>query len=221
MLQFMRQHAKFFYVFLFLIIISFIFFYVGPMDEGNSPIIVEVGEKKIYMDEYWKAYENIREYYREIYKDKFDAEIEKTLNLKEIAINRIVTNELLLAASSRLGIAVSDDEIQESIINEPTFQRNGSFRKDIYLRVLEFNRMTPQFFETQRRQDLMTQKVRRLLALASESDVEMPENIGDDNESYDIIKQSIIMNQRERLIRAYISGLRKQITVKIHYELIA
>ena len=45
--------------------------------------MAEVGKYKITTDEYWKTYDKIYRFYREIYKDKFDEETEKKMKLKE------------------------------------------------------------------------------------------------------------------------------------------
>ena len=84
MLKAMRKHAKYFYVLFFIVILSFIFWGVGTVDNtGGVEVVAEVGKYKITTDEYWKTYDRVYRFYREIYKDKFDEEMEKKLKLKE------------------------------------------------------------------------------------------------------------------------------------------
>jgi len=64
MLSFMRKHAKFFYVFFFLIIISFIGFYAGPLDKSTTIPLAEVGKERITLDDYYRTYDRARNLYR-------------------------------------------------------------------------------------------------------------------------------------------------------------
>ncbi len=226
MLQFMRKHAKFFYVSFFMVIISFIFFYVGPIDNQSSAVLIEIGKKKIFIEEYWRIHDNIRNYYRNIYKDKFDPETEKALNLKQLTLDRIVDNELLLVGAKRLGISVSDDELNESIVNDPSFIRDGVFKKEIYLRILQFSRLTPRYFEAKRREELIAQKIRRFIGLSADKDVSLPEglniknNLSEDKKTLESLRLLIINEQKEKFVRAYIETLKQLVPVKIRYELL-
>ncbi|MBF0318947.1 MAG: SurA N-terminal domain-containing protein [Nitrospirae bacterium] len=225
MLKFMHRYAKFFYVFFFLIIISFIFFYVGPIDKSSQLALVEIGDKKIYTEEYWRVYENMKNYYSNTLKEKFDAEMEKKLNLKEAVLEGIIENELLLAEAARLGITVSDEEVNDSITRDPSFLRNGAFRKDIYLRTLELSRLTPRYFELKRREDLTIQKMKRVIELAANTQLNMPQELmaqlkGNEQAMESILK-SAIDEQKAKTVRSYLQGLRKIIPVKARPELIA
>ena len=40
---------------------------------------------------------------------------------------------------------MTDEELEDAIINDPASLRDGRFNKDIYLRILDLNRMTPEF----------------------------------------------------------------------------
>ncbi len=222
MLQFMRKHAKFFYIFFFLVIISFIFFYVGPIDRSSTMPIIEIGDNEIYPDEYWRTYDNLRNYYRDVYQDKFDAEMEKSLNLKDRTLDILLTNELLFLAARILDVTVINEELTDSIVNEPAFIRDGVFRKDVYLRVLKFSRMTPQFYEAKRKKELIIQKVRRLIEhTAIVDDIKLPDELGKDEKALETLRQTLIRGEKERTVRAYIEAMKEIIPVKIHYELIA
>ena len=158
MLNFMRKHAKFFYIFFFLIIISFIFFYVGPVNDHSPKPVAEIGNERITVKEYWRAYDNVRNTYREIYKDKFDSEMEKKLKLKEMVLMQMVDSRILYVAARDMGLHVTDDELREAIAGEPAFQRDGKFNERIYLRTLQLNRMTPKYFETRTKEELLARR---------------------------------------------------------------
>ncbi len=221
MLQFMRKHAKFFYIFFFLVIISFIFFYVGPVDRSSSLPVIVIGDEMIYPEEYWRSYDNLKNFYRSIYQDKFDEEMEKSLNIKDRAISILLTNEILYVTSKKLGIIVTNEELTEDIMNDPSFLREGVFIRDIYLRVLQLNRMTPQIYETRRQKELIIQKVRRLIENTAIIDIELPDDLKKDEKTFEAIRQRLIAEKKEKIVQAYIEAIKKNIPIKIRYELIA
>ncbi|WP_420264757.1 SurA N-terminal domain-containing protein [Candidatus Magnetominusculus dajiuhuensis] len=226
MIKFMHKYAKFFYVFFFLIIISFIFFYVGPIDKSSKQLAVaEVGDKKIYPEEYWRMYENMKNYYSNMLKEKFTPEMEKQLRLKEVVLEGIIENQLLLAEANKLGIRVSDEEINDSITRDPAFIRDGVFRKEIYLRTLDLSRLTPQYFELKKREDLAIQKMRRVIELAADTKSALPKEIAAQFKGNDEAVESIVKSaqeeQKAKAVRSYLQGLRMIIPVKVRPELIA
>ncbi|KWT92833.1 SurA N-terminal domain-containing protein [Candidatus Magnetominusculus xianensis] len=226
MIKFMHKYAKFFYVFFFLIIISFIFFYVGPIDKSLEQLaLVEIGEKKIYPDEYWRMYENMKNYYSNALKEKFTPEMEKELRLKDIVLEGIIDNELLLSEAINLGIKVTDEEVNDAITHDPSFIRDGVFRKEIYLRTLELSRLNPRYFEQKKRDDLTIQKMRRLIELAANTKAEIPKEFAGalkgNEQAMESIMKSIQDEQKAKTLRSYMQGLRKIIPVKVRAELIA
>lgn len=216
MLHFMRKHAKFFYVFFFLVIISFIFFYVGPIDKNQNPVLVEIGDAKIYLDEYWRAYDNLRNFYRDVYKDKFTPEMEEKLDLKGKTLDRLIQQRLLLMKAAELGIYASDRELQEAIINEPVFQRNGVFNRNIYLRTLQLNRMTPKYYEEAKRGELVLKKIRGLIEDAVDLTPMDTQVLQGNEELLNAIKDSILADKQDKFVRSFIESLKKEYNVKIY-----
>ena len=146
MLQSMRKHAKFFYVLFFIVILSFIFWGVGTDDKSATLSIAVVGNEKIPAEDYWRAYERVRASYRDNYKGQFNEEMEKKLNLKEKVLNGLIEEKVLLITAKEIGISVSDAELQETIVNDQRFIRDGMFRKEIYFKTIELNRLNPDMF---------------------------------------------------------------------------
>lgn len=220
----MRKHARYFYVLFFIVILSFIFWGVGTVDKtGRTEIVAEIGNYKITTDEYWKTYDRIYRFYRELYKDKFDEETEKKLNLKENVLDSMINERVLLIAAKEMGIGVSDDELQESIAKEPAFMKNGSFDKDLYLNRLRLNRITPEAFENAKRQELTLSKMNRLIELsvdATDIDAQLPQTSGNE-QAQNMIRQAMFSDKKEKAVKSYIEGLKKEIKIKINKQLIA
>jgi peptidyl-prolyl cis-trans isomerase D len=160
MLKVMRHHAKYFYVLFFIVILSFIFWGVGTVDKtSNAETVAEVGKYKISARDYARVYENMMKFYRDLYKEKFDDEMQKKLNLKEKAVDTLVSQTLLIIAAQENGIKVSDSELQEAITNEPAFMKDGAFDQQVYQNVLRLSRLTPGAYESNKREELMISKM--------------------------------------------------------------
>jgi len=223
MLKAMRKHARYFYVLFFVVILSFIFWGVGTVDKTDVDILAEVGKYKITSEDYWRTYDSIYRFYREIYKDKFDEEMEKQLNLKENVLNSMINERVLLIAAKEAGISVSDTELQDSIAREPAFMRNGAFDKEVYVNRLRLNRTTPEIYEIAKRRELTADKMRRLIELSidvPDIDPGLLESQGDEQTAR-MISQAMLSDQREKAVKSYIEGLKKDIKIKINKDLIA
>lgn len=218
MLKFMRKHAKFFYVFFFLVIISFVFFYVGPIDMSQHLVVAKIDGDKIYMDEYWNAYENLRDYYMRTMKTKMDEEFDK--RLKEETLQRLIDERILMRLSDELHIDVSDEELEMAIINNPIFMKNGVFDKDLYIRILRSERLTPEMYESSLRRSLRMAKLKRLI----EGTVELNEQpvISSGNPELDkAIREAILFEEKDKVLKSYINGIKRYIKIEINRKAIS
>lgn len=214
MLKAMRKHAKYFYVLFVVVILSFIFWGVGTVDQPTSVPIAEVGEEKISLEEYWRAFERTADLYREIYKERFDEEMQKGLRLK--VMDSLIEERVLLVAAEEAGITVSDRELQDAITTDPTFTRDGAFNKEIYLRTLELNRMTPRYFEAVKHKELMLKKMRRLV----EESVDLIPSELKAVEGDETKRQALLEAKKQAALKSYVEGLKKQMDIKINLDLI-
>ena len=165
MLDFMRRKAKSPWVYgaVAAIIVVFIFWGFFNIREGRELNLVKVYGQNITTTEARKYYQNLRERYQAIYRDKFNEELIKKLNLKEKAVNDLIHQVLLVKESRRLGLSVTEEELLSSIAQYPAFQRNGVFDPTVYLRVLQRAHITPKDFEASQRQGLLISKVQSLI----------------------------------------------------------
>lgn len=225
MIKFMQRNLKIFYILLFMIILSFIFLYVGPIDdqEQTTPII-EVGSRKIYPQEFWKNYDNIEDNYRRLYKDEFNEEKAKELNLTGQTIMSLVTEELLFEASKAIGIVTSKKELNDAIVNDPVFIRDGVFSKQVYINILKRNGIPLKAFEAQRANQLSTAKMRNLIELSTTETVKLDDSLKelqDDEEILKSLKESLLRQKYNKLLAAYIDGFSKQVPVVIRRDMIS
>jgi len=225
MLKGMRKHARYFYVLFFIVILTFIFWGVGTVDKtGGVEILAEVGKYKITTEEYWKTYDRIYRFYREIYKDQFNEEMEKKMNLKDNVLNSMVNERVLLTAAQKSGIKIGDEELQDAIIQEQAFMKNGVFDKDVYVNRLRLNRITPEEFERSQRQELILSKMRRLVELSVDipdsADLQLPRESSNE-QALKMISQAKLNDIREKALNSYIEGLKKEIKIKVNKKLLS
>ena len=223
MLKGMRKHAKYFYVLFFIVILSFIFWGIGPKDISNGvEIVAEVGKYKITAEEYWKGYDGVYRFYRELYKDKFDEEMEKNLKLKEKVLDQMVNERVLLIAAQEEGVQAGDEELQDSIARDPAFMKNGVFDNVVYLNRLKLSRMTPELFENLKRQELTLNKMRRMIGLTVDvTDIDSAALQASGNEQLAaMLGQTMLNDKKEKAVQSYIEGLKKQIKIKVNKQLI-
>lgn len=221
MLKAMRKHAKYFYVLFFFIIISFIFWGVGNVDQSTATPVAEIEKEKISIDEYWKSYERARAFYKENLKEQFNEEMEKKLNLKQKVLDSLIDERVLVAAAKKAGLTVTDEELTASIMNEPSFAREGRFSQDIYVKVLQLNRMTTDSFEAIKRRELLFSKMRRLIGESVDlTDADLKQVPGNE-QAMAAIKQSILFDMRDKAVKSYVEGLKKDMKIKVNQKLIS
>lgn len=149
-----------------LIILSFVIGYTmltAPNESGsgrNNDVAARVNGDDISYSAFQNSYSNLYNLYQRIYQGKFDANVEKQLNLPKQALRQLIDELLLVQEAERRGLNVSKDELVKSIAQYDAFKQNGVFNRARYLQVLSYQRMTPEQFETSQRRQLLTQKVR-------------------------------------------------------------
>ena len=217
----MRHHAKYFYVLFFVVILSFIFWGVGTVDKSsNAETIAEVGKYKISARDYARVYEGMYKFYRDLYKDKFDEEMQKKLKIKEKAIDTLVSQTVLLIAAEENGITVSDDELKEAVMNEPAFMKDGVFDNGVYQNVLRFSQLTPGAYEVKKREELAIGKMTRLIQTSAPAADANLDTVSADEQTKKMIRDAMMNDAKEKLVQAYVEGLKTKMKVKINTQLL-
>lgn len=166
MLQAIRKRQKFLLtVFITLISIVFIFWgFYGDFGRSLAPTeVASVNGKKITVQEFQNSYQNTLRMYQNILKDKFTPEMENQFNLKQVTLNELIDQRLVVSGAEKLELKTTDAEVRDQLVQLPYFQKEGKFDKDLYLSLLKANRITPQEFENNIRTDLLQRKVITLL----------------------------------------------------------
>jgi len=168
MLQFVRSKQKSVLIKIAfgVIILSFVIGYTmltAPNDRGGNQgreIAARVNDTEISYSTFQTSYSNLYNLYQNIYQGNFDAKLEQQLNLPKQALQQLIAEALLIQQADELNLSVSKDELVTSIANYEAFQLDGTFNRDRYIEVLNYQRMKPEQFEEIQRRQLLTQKVR-------------------------------------------------------------
>jgi peptidyl-prolyl cis-trans isomerase D len=165
-LKFIRRNASAAWVkFIFIaIVVVFVFWGMGGLvGERKAQFVARVNQDAIAPADFYRAYNNLLRLYQDIYKDSFKPELMKALDLKGKALDQLIRVHLMRQEARRLGLNVSDAEVREAIARVPAFQQNGTFSKELYLRVLRANRLTPSDFEESKEEELLVDKLQNLV----------------------------------------------------------
>ncbi len=164
-LSLMRKHAKSWLIkFLIgMIAIVFVFYFGYSFRSGGVVKIAYVNGELITGVEYDKAYRDLLDRYMRQYGEAWNNKLIKTLKLRTRALEGLIEQKLISYEAKRLGLSVTEKEIQEAILKYPAFQVNGRFDMGRYRALLGRNKMKPEDFEDAMALDLLQQKIRQLL----------------------------------------------------------
>jgi peptidyl-prolyl cis-trans isomerase D len=155
MLNVMRKHAYSWgiRILLGLIVVVFAFWGIGSGFFNQVHPVASVDGDKILADEVQRQADVMRRSFQNMYGPQ-GAELLKHINLREQALEQLITQRLVDREARRLGLRVSTEDLRTAIAAERAFQVGGQFDVETYEAVLRENGMTPPEFETLRRTEL-------------------------------------------------------------------
>lgn len=161
----MRKHAKSWLIkFLIgIIAVVFIFYFGYSFRSGEEMKIAYVNGELISTLEYQKAYRNLLETLQKEYKNIWSDNLIQTFNLKNRALESVIGQRLVAQEAKRLGLDVTEEEIQKAILVYPAFQFRGQFDQSRYRTLLQQNRMKPEDFEASIGEELLQRKLGQFL----------------------------------------------------------
>lgn len=170
MLQAIRENLKYLSWVLWLVIAAFIgalFFDFGAITGGQggaSDAAASVAGEPITFQELSDQHRQLDQQYRQMFGEQWSSELAEQLGLERQAIEMLVNRRVLVHEAERIGLAVSDQELGETIRNLPVFREDGRFvGRERYAEILRNNRLDPARFERDVRQDLLLQKMQQVM----------------------------------------------------------
>ena len=166
LLSLMRKHAKSWLIKVLIAIIAIVFiFYFGySFREREGSKMASVNGDIITVAEYEKAYRNLLEALQREYRGMWNESLVKVFDLRNRAMDSLITQKLVSQEARRIGLNVAEKEIQDRILSYPAFQFRGQFDESRYRTVLMNNRMTPEDFEEFLAQEILQEKVQQFLS---------------------------------------------------------
>lgn len=159
-----------------LLIIPFAFFGVNNYFSEQAELwVAKVGEEEISQETYRQRFEEYRQQMRQMLGENFDPSQLETPESKRRVLDALVEEALLRQAAAGLGMAVSANQLQQSIMDIEAFKVDGKFDVNQYRVLLASQGMTPLSFEQRMREDLEVRALPTALsrsALATASDVD-------------------------------------------------
>jgi peptidyl-prolyl cis-trans isomerase D len=177
MLKQLRENFKHLKWILWAVIIIFVAYVFVAWGTGSSNIgggadtayAARAGNIRITAAEFQKEYAFAEDRYRQAYGKNFSPELARAMNLPEQVLNGMIDRHLLRSEAGRLGIRVSDEELTQHLLGikdpqsgRPLFVKDGVYIGDAaYKRLLAANRLSPDSFESEARENLILAKLNR------------------------------------------------------------
>ena len=205
-LSLMRKHAKSWLIKLLIGIIAAVFiFYFGYSFTSKRALKMALVNGEIISSlEYQKTYRDLLEGLRIRYKGLWNDNLIKVFDLKNKALENLINQKLISQEAKRLGLAVTESEIQKAIMDYPAFQTNGRFDLRRYKALLSNNRMKPEDFEMTMDGELLRGKLSQfLLTFMGVTDQEVLDHYAYTNEK---IKISFVQFRPEKFTKSAKAG---------------
>lgn len=165
MLNLMRKHARnwLMKVIMGIIVVVFVISFGSLSVRQRAERIAMIDGKPIVEADFYREYQNMLDMYRERLGQGFTEEMLKALNLKQMAMDRLINEAVLLKKAEEMKIRVTDEDIKSIILSYPAFQRDGIFNARLYEQTLRAYKMSPEEFEESQRKMLASFRVKDLI----------------------------------------------------------
>ncbi len=159
-----------------IIIIVFAFWGVGSFKADKNKTVAQVNGQIITIEEFWDEYNKIIEQARKNFGKNFDDDMIKALGLKRHAVDKIIEQKLLIQEAKKLNLKVSEQELTNAIYSLKVFHENGEFSKNMYKRVLNYQKISPEKFEVVMGESMLIEKLINFITAGIKvSDIEVME----------------------------------------------
>jgi peptidyl-prolyl cis-trans isomerase D len=144
-----------------LIVLTFVFWGVGAGLSPGHPIAT-VDNQRIMTDQVDSQAQRLRQQLQQAYGANATAVLSH-MNLREEALQMIIERMLIDSAARKLGLRISNAELEEDIASQSAFQVNGRFDFQAYQEVLRANNFEPAAYENDQREALLAQTLEKMV----------------------------------------------------------
>ncbi len=170
MITWMQRHKKYLVVTIWISVIAFVgagFVGWGAYDfnSDRASAVAKVEDRKITVQEFQLAYSNFYNFYNQQLGGSLTQEKANEMGLEKIVMENVINEALLLGYADEIGLIVLDDEIKDTIANDPGFQVDGVFNKETYYRAIKGNQISPKDYENGLKKQILLNKLQKTLEL--------------------------------------------------------
>jgi peptidyl-prolyl cis-trans isomerase D len=164
MLDVMRRHAYSWgiTIVLGLIALVFVFWGIGPAGFEEVQPIARVNQSPILPAEVDRQANQMRQFLQRLYGANA-AQMLRTIDLRQEALNRIIESRLIEQEARALGVRITDDALQQRIAAQEAFQVDGQFDFETYRLALRDQNYLPAEFEAAMRTEMINEFMRRMI----------------------------------------------------------
>ena len=181
-----RQRTKLKWVYVLLIVIfsvTLITLYIPVGDLGSVSLsndIAEIGGATVSAREFQVAYRN----YLDRMRSQLSPEMLRAFRFDRQILDALISRHVMMEEAKRLGLNVSEGEIEQKILENPAFREGGNFiGLTRYQAILQQNNMTVEEFESNVRNEILLDKLRSFIgAGVTVTDAEVEEEYRKRNE---------------------------------------
>lgn len=162
-LQKIRDRAQgwFAYTIIGMLIIPFAVWGINYYFESGGPMDAAlVGDSKISMQEFQRAYQQQRQQMQAMFGGNADPALLDGPRLKQQVLQQLVKERVLSQLAHEQGLRIGDRQLHDVIVALPVFQQNSRFDKELYERWLRNQGYVAAAFEENFRQVKATEQLR-------------------------------------------------------------
>ncbi len=163
-LAFLRRHRRWFFVFLWVVILAFVILYIPNLDPSArlaDATVATVGGLPIPASAFQRQYLRQRRQFLTMNQGQIDEAMLERMGFREQVLSSMVREHLEALEADRLGLMVDDKAVVKAITEDRQLQTEGRFIGSARLaQLLQQQGMTVADFETDVRAQLKAQRLR-------------------------------------------------------------
>jgi hypothetical protein len=201
--------------------------WMGMSGPGKA-YVAKVGGEVVLVSEFEQAYKNAYRGYQRQLGDQFSDDLMQAIHLKEQVVMALVDRKLWLATAHDLGLAASDAEVRNALLDIPAFQDNGRFNSRTYLDLLARMHTSPETFESNIREDILVDKAQQIVSSAAQvTPTDLAAAAAEDKAKAapdqapptdEVLRSEALGRKRSQVVAAYTGYLRTQSRVHVYRE---
>jgi peptidyl-prolyl cis-trans isomerase D len=165
-LAFLRRHKRWFYVFLWVVILAFVILYIPSAETtaAGDTAVATVGGREISVASFQRRYIQQKRYFMAMNQGQIDEAMLERMGLRQQVLSSMVRQKIEELEADRLGFTVDDAAVVKAITENPAYQDNGRFvGSDTLSRMLQQQGLTAQDFEREVRTQLKSERLRDMI----------------------------------------------------------